>query len=80
MKKSKRHTFYHADPEKIVPKNIAKENSSQVQEEDRVPDFVYRDLKRTAVIVGLFILLVVVLYFVQIKTGLMSPVLKKFGI
>lgn len=81
MKQKKKHQFAHVDPEKTKSTNV--ESNDLVfapEKEDRVPDFVYRDLVRTGIIIGAFVALIIALYVIQLKTNWLAPVLKIFGV
>ena len=82
MKKTKKHVFSHVDPEKIakIENNSKDGTAKEMVKTDNVPAFVYRDLKRTGMIISVFILSLVLLYGIQIKTSWLTPVLKKFGL
>jgi uncharacterized membrane protein len=81
MKKHKKHQFSHTDPEHLKVQKVEGDNvKTELDANDNVPKFVYRDLKRTGYIIGIFIALLIALYFVQTKTNWLAPVLKVFGL
>jgi hypothetical protein len=85
MKKTKKHHFKHTDPEIAAQAKTTKDGQKvtanpERSQKDMVPSFVYRDLKRTIIIITGFILALVTLYVIQIKTDWLTPVLKVFGI
>jgi hypothetical protein len=81
MQKHKKHQFSHTDPEQSKVQKVESEKVKPgLDINDKVPKFVYRDLKRTTYIVGGFIIVLGILYAVQVKTNWLEPVLKVFGL
>jgi hypothetical protein len=77
MKKQKKHSFHHSDPELIKERPAIKNSETAPKKE---VSYAESDLKRTAILIGGFVVGLVALYFIQTKTGLLAPVLKIFGI
>ena len=83
MKKHpKKHFFTHPDPERDSPKaeRPAAEIQSPALVQSAEPPFVKKDLKKTVLSIGIFILMLAALFLIQTKTGWLSPLLKKFGL
>lgn len=82
MKKNAKHHFAHQDPEKIeiyAPDNTT--SNKETQTIKKTPQgFLFRDLKKTTITIGIFIALLIVIFLIQNYTGLMKPVLKLFGL
>lgn len=78
MKKNIKHKFRHQDPEKV----ITSKKSTPMKEIKVSKNLSYEtaDLKKTGILISIFVLSIILLYFVQIKTDLLRPVLKLFGL
>jgi hypothetical protein len=82
MKKIKKHNFSHVDPEKTVrvtPKSTGQKSVVEITKPDEY-QLIKKDLLRTFITIGIFVLIVVGLFFVSQKTDLLKPILSKFGL
>lgn len=80
----KKHRFVHRDPEKElaevkkdgikIPKMPQKDTGGYTTKN------ISSDLKRTVITIGTFIAILIALYLIQTKTGLLNPLLRKFGL
>lgn len=89
MKKPKRHYFAHKDPEAASgqvqepQENEHKKGETKVKKaviDDPALFAIKKDLKKTGLSILLFLVLLLILFFVQLKTNILSPVLKLFGL
>lgn len=80
----KKHHFVHQDPERETLEVKENELKSQASPKKDTGGYTTKnigsDLKRTVITIGVFIILLVVLYIIQTKTGLLNPILRKFGL
>jgi hypothetical protein len=80
MKKNIKHVFAHRDPESI---KVAKINEKDEELESPINDelnVVRRDLRKTVITIIVFVAIILAFYFIQIKTDLLKPVLRLFGL
>jgi hypothetical protein len=80
MKKTKKHIFTHRDPEAVkVAQNTKPAELVDAPKNDELT-VIKRDLTKTVLTILAFVAIVVVLYLIQTKTGLLKPVLRIFGL
>jgi hypothetical protein len=82
MKKNIRHQFSHVDPETITIKKPETNGTKTLVKEKPAGEYslIKKDLLRTFITIGIFIAVVLGLYLVEQKTGLLRPILSKFGL
>ena len=78
MKKNIKHKFTHSDPE--IPKIKSTKTSSKGKAVEAENNFALADLKKTLILIAIFVAVITAIYFTQTKTGLLGPVLKIFGL
>lgn len=80
----KKHHFVHADPEReAIAEKTSEKKLKSIEKKDTggyTTEFISIDLKRTIIMIGIFVLLLLALYITQIKTSFFIPILKKFGL
>jgi len=83
MKTRKKHSFKYTDPEKKPIENTRKETKKKTidkKPQQLVPDYVNRDLKRTLIIIGIFLAILVIIYIIQLKTEILNPIRQIFNL
>lgn len=76
MRKNIKHKFAHQDPEKTTEK-VSKTSDASPKKKSDEYGLVKKDLKRTAVTIALFIILIVALYIIKDRTDWFSIIISK---
>lgn len=80
----KKHHFRYADPESVGVAEVRNDTEKTEKIATSAPTKehvnIKKDLKKTVIVIGLFIIVIIALFFIQEKTNLLNPLLKRFGI
>lgn len=82
MKRNIKHKFVHKDPEKTAPKIKSSDKSKGVYDLSDTDNYllIKKDLKKTVIIIILFLITIAAVYLIQEKTSLLKPILSKFSL
>jgi len=77
MKRKAKHNFAHEDPENLKQSKVTEEKKNITSDDFTL---IKNDLKRTGITISLFVVAILTLYVIKIRTDWFTVLLSKIGL